>query len=699
MTWWQTDPVVGGQPDYGGAIAGIESGGNYRALGPVTRTGDRAYGKYQVMGANVGPWTKEVLGTELKPHEFLMRPDVQDAVFQTKFGQYAQKYGPEGASRAWFAGEKGMNDFGRKDQLGTTVADYSQKFTNALGTPAQAAESPKAGNWWESDPVAETTQAPVAERFGASETGIPDLKGAMEAKAASLRPGALDQALKPLTSYPETYRQMNREARDAMSTGASVAANPDLSLGQRAMGAGLAGLGGVSFVGAPINAALRTFIGNPIQEGTGIPRDYTEFGASLVVPGLGAPKAAKPIEKAVAPTVKQLKESYVAAKNSPTVEAVQISPQAATRQADTILAELEAKKFSESRARDTFGLLNELKDSAPKAAPAKFEMRGLESAGMTAPAAPKATVTMANIDDVRYQLGLIAGGQGPDAAAAQIAKKKLDDWLGGAGTKGPEVTTIHSPNLNATTTIKIGPEGRPAKPGAIRQEDVIAGDVAEAQAIMQAGRGDYARAKVAEALDNRLALGELRAAGANSGLNIANTLKQRMTSFLYDGRGNLTDEAKQLSKTELAAAEQFIKGSGRENFLRGAGNFLGGGGGFGSLASLGIGVGTAGMAGAALPATGFGLRLISNSVAKSDAAKLSELIRSNSPLGKQMRVSVESWEKYAKLAKQRPMTPRIVAMLGLQSRNLSNNLKDAGITVTPEDLVRGVLTGEPSTDK
>src|SRR5882672_2502413 len=61
----------GGTDQYGRAISGIESGGRYDLLGPVTKTGDRAYGKYQVMGANVGPWTKEVLGKELSPDEFL----------------------------------------------------------------------------------------------------------------------------------------------------------------------------------------------------------------------------------------------------------------------------------------------------------------------------------------------------------------------------------------------------------------------------------------------------------------------------------------------------------------------------------------------------------------------------------------------------------------------------------------------------
>src|ERR1700743_1748746 len=118
-------------PRYGDAIAGIESGGNYSLLGPLTK-GDRAYGKYQVMGANIPQWTQEALGQPLTAEQFLASPQAQDATFQYKFGQYVNKYGPEGAAKAWFAGEKGMNNPNAKDSLGTSVADYGAKFMKGL---------------------------------------------------------------------------------------------------------------------------------------------------------------------------------------------------------------------------------------------------------------------------------------------------------------------------------------------------------------------------------------------------------------------------------------------------------------------------------------------------------------------------------------------------------------------------------------
>lgn len=126
---------MAGIDTYRNAISGIESSGRYNLLGPITRDGDRAYGKYQVMGKNVGPWTREVLGREMSPEEFASDPAAQDAVFNAKFGNYVSKYGPEGAARAWFAGEGGMNDPNRKDVLGTSVAQYARKFNTAIGAP------------------------------------------------------------------------------------------------------------------------------------------------------------------------------------------------------------------------------------------------------------------------------------------------------------------------------------------------------------------------------------------------------------------------------------------------------------------------------------------------------------------------------------------------------------------------------------
>lgn len=67
------------------AITGIESGGRYDAIGPRTKSGDRAYGKYQVMGSNLPQWTQAALGKVLTPDQFLADPNAQEAVFSHRF--------------------------------------------------------------------------------------------------------------------------------------------------------------------------------------------------------------------------------------------------------------------------------------------------------------------------------------------------------------------------------------------------------------------------------------------------------------------------------------------------------------------------------------------------------------------------------------------------------------------------------------
>lgn len=120
---------------YRGGISGIESSGRYDALGPRTKTGDQALGKYQIMGANLPEWSRAALGREVSRDEFIKSPQLQDAIFDHRFGQYVNKYGPSGAAKAWFAGEGGMNNPNARDSLGTSVADYERKFNTAMGIP------------------------------------------------------------------------------------------------------------------------------------------------------------------------------------------------------------------------------------------------------------------------------------------------------------------------------------------------------------------------------------------------------------------------------------------------------------------------------------------------------------------------------------------------------------------------------------
>ena len=118
---------------YRQAISDIESSGNYGALGPLTKSGDRAYGAYQVMGANVPSWTKATLGSSLTPQQFLGDPQAQDAVFNRYFGSYLSKFGnANDAASMWFSGRPLANGAGLADVTGTTGSVYVDRFNQAL---------------------------------------------------------------------------------------------------------------------------------------------------------------------------------------------------------------------------------------------------------------------------------------------------------------------------------------------------------------------------------------------------------------------------------------------------------------------------------------------------------------------------------------------------------------------------------------
>ena len=128
------------------AIKKIE-GGDYGITGPVTRhkVGDQVIddvplGAYGVMRSNVPSWTKEALGKEMTPEDFLANPKAQDAVFDYHFGKNVKSTGnPLDAASIWFTG-KTTNEAGNaKDVLGTTNADYQSKFTKYSGLGAAAA--------------------------------------------------------------------------------------------------------------------------------------------------------------------------------------------------------------------------------------------------------------------------------------------------------------------------------------------------------------------------------------------------------------------------------------------------------------------------------------------------------------------------------------------------------------------------------
>lgn len=151
---------------YRQAISQIESGsyaGNYDALGPITKNGDRAYGRYQVMGNNVPSWSEKYYGQKLTPEQFKANPTAQDAVFDGEFGAAASKYGPTGAATKWFTGSPTPR--GVSDITGTTDNKYGAMFEANMKklsatTSATAAEIPALGD------ASKTTATALTDSLG-----------------------------------------------------------------------------------------------------------------------------------------------------------------------------------------------------------------------------------------------------------------------------------------------------------------------------------------------------------------------------------------------------------------------------------------------------------------------------------------------------------------------------------------------------
>ena len=204
-------------------VARNESGGAkdaYSLVGERSRRGDYPYGKYQVMGENVPVWTKQYLGKEMTPQEFLADKDAQEQVARGRGSEYLAKYGPEGAAAAWFAGEKGMNDPNRKDTLGTHVAEYRRRFNIPVVSRDQV--------------VASAARAPV-DPENAAPTQVASLGGGMptpdtapdprEAVAQSLAGQPPQQQVAQAAPLPTTPPAVSRP-QIAPSTAATLAERP-----------------------------------------------------------------------------------------------------------------------------------------------------------------------------------------------------------------------------------------------------------------------------------------------------------------------------------------------------------------------------------------------------------------------------------------------------------------------------------------
>lgn len=427
--------------------------------------------------------------------------------------------------------------------------------------------------------------------------------------AVPRQPSMLDRAVAPIKNIiPDTAKYAREgiamigeglsEARPGGERMAAEAAQkgyslPDYNPVNAISSVGKTALGALGYATAPISGAINALIGRPVEQNTGIPAEYTNFAASLVAPEVipYASAAARKVVsagKALAPDVRALKDSASSLYNSPAVK-------------DTTLAPQSVGGFYGNLANDLETTAKTTADLAPSTFKTVDRFANRFSGG----AKP------VSIDDLRNQReifgniisdNLVSNPQ--EARAAKAVVKRIDDYL----------------------------EKLPA-------QDVLTGSAQDSSRALKQANAEYSAAKSAETLNERQFKAELRAAAAGSGMNVGNTMRQRMIDIVTSPK-----LARGFSQPELSYMERIAFGSPVENTLRAGSNVGGGGGGHMTGVAAGTGYALAGPAGAAaVPAVGIGMKMLSNRMTVNNVRKLNDLVRSDSPTGKAMQNALKLW--------------------------------------------------------
>lgn len=124
-------------PQVMAGIAHVESPGEknpYALVGPATRHGDQALGKYQIMNSNLAGWSKEAVGRKVSRQEFLSNPQLQEQIAGYQLNK-SLKAGnsPQDTASIWFSGRPAGKAGHAHDSFGTTVPQYIKKFNEGAG--------------------------------------------------------------------------------------------------------------------------------------------------------------------------------------------------------------------------------------------------------------------------------------------------------------------------------------------------------------------------------------------------------------------------------------------------------------------------------------------------------------------------------------------------------------------------------------
>lgn len=183
---------------YAAAVRNVESSNNYSALGPVTNTGDRAYGAYQIMGNNVPSWSQQALGRTMTPQELLADKAAQDAIFADQTQRRLSQYGSlNDATAVHFTGRPMSQSMNAQDQLGTTTPAYVAKVNDEMARLSQTTSATTSGLTSLNDST-KTLSSGMADVLGGSR--LPATAPAIQAQQAGGLASVIGGSSLPATS-------------------------------------------------------------------------------------------------------------------------------------------------------------------------------------------------------------------------------------------------------------------------------------------------------------------------------------------------------------------------------------------------------------------------------------------------------------------------------------------------------------------
>lgn len=227
----------------------------------------------------------------------------------------------------------------------------------------------------------------------------------------------------------------------------------------------------------------------------------------------------------------------------------------------------------------------------------------------------------------------------------------------------------------------------------IAAKDILSGDPKAAAKAWELARGNYAAAMRSEDIARAVLKAQRQADAAGSGANIDNATRQQFKAIL-----NNEKKLRGFNEEEIAQMEAIVKGTMAGNAARLVGKAAPTGIVSGAL-SGGAGFAVGGPAGGVLlPLMGAIGKRIGDRSTTNQVAKLDELVRSRAPLAK----SMQDVEAKVLAIQESGQNARTLSALSLSARNLANNLKDAGITISPTEIMRslqGPIAGRAEGDQ